>query len=889
MSLRSSLTPVALVVGSLFTAQLATAQQAGRVRPPASRAGSGFVAARHLVELETPDTMRSGAYLSGDLDGDGDEDLLACAWPPPDGYPFREPTGMQTWLNDGSGRFALAHELAFAPWFLAEIRLAATAFVADLSGDGVLDLAYDRFDRRGLVSDGVLVHLGLGDGSFGTELLIPTHGPPQTFLLGDCDGDGDADVLVHDTESGTDDRDALTWWRLEGGSFVPGPPLVLDGDIPMRASAMDADGDGITDVLGGTFVTFDALQVFRTVNGTPVLDTTVPLTSSFHNINQRHRAGDIDGDGRTDIVLSLETTSSDPNPYEFRLQVFLGNGAGFDPMPPQVFENPVFDRPYPTEAELADWDADGDLDLVFPSFAWLENTDGVHFEPAGAQLSGGGGNYSPLHVRDFDGDGHLDVLCRHSTYSGDGTFPLRTSVPPRSEYDGSPWDAVEDWDGDGDLDLTGPNRVALNSGDGTFVARSLILDLPSPYSPSLVALGDFDGDGLRDALAASYHYGFEEMVLFLATDQGSYALSSIEPSPIQIPGGALSGDLDGDGDVDVLGTGGHWPNDGTARFGALVASYPGTPFLPRDGDGDGDLDLLVEHLGRVVYLENLGAALAFAASDLGPCDPEELPVLLDADQDGDLDLLVARPSGGVVELREHLSGGFAAPHFLAAPGLNGQVGLGDIDGDGRLELLTSRRFTDTVWPLPQLIVAWPRLEGLQYGPRQEWITRYPVEFFADLDGDGDVDARGPQMFRNLLFDGPADGALVQYGLDAATSGTGGRFPILGSGGPARGRVELVIARGRGGASGFVLIGTSRTDVPDAGFRRLVDPGNVARFITLGGAPGVAAAGTLRHRIPVKASLIGRTFLFQVVLLDPGASTGVSATNGLEVRFGDWPR
>jgi hypothetical protein len=36
---------------------------------------------------------------------------------------------------------------------------------------------------------------------------------------------------------------------------------------------------------------------------------------------------------------------------------------------------------------------------------------------------------------------------------------------------------------------------------------------------------------------------------------------------------------------------------------------------------------------------------------------------------------------------------------------------------------------------------------------------------------------------------------------------------------------------------------------------------------------------------VNAVLAGLTFDYQVVLVDPGASAGLSATNGLEIRFG----
>lgn len=55
---------------------------------------------------------------------------------------------------------------------------------------------------------------------------------------------------------------------------------------------------------------------------------------------------------------------------------------------------------------------------------------------------------------------------------------------------------------------------------------------------------------------------------------------------------------------------------------------------------------------------------------------------------------------------------------------------------------------------------------------------------------------------------------------------------------------------------------------------------------LGGTPGAPGEGTLVLEFPVFPVLVGRTRDYQVVLVDPGASAGLSATNGLEVRYGD---
>jgi hypothetical protein len=259
-----------------------------------------------------------------------------------------------------------------------------------------------------------------------------------------------------------------------------------------------------------------------------------------------------------------------------------------------------------------------------------------------------------------------------------------------------------------------------------------------------------------------------------------------------------------------------------------------------------------------------------------------LPTALDADQDGDLDLVIAQPTNGIVSVREQLpGGGFAAPLELAAPGVSGTVGQLDEDGDGRLELAVS---------IAGRLAVWSREAGLSFSERREWITRDAPRAFGDLDRDGDVEPIGEKVFQNFRFDGPEDGLALQYGLDGTTSGTGGRHPILGSGAPvSAGReVKFVVRNGLGGASGVLLRGNARNDALAGGIRSFVHAPEVVRSFVLDGTPGAAGAGSIVLRSPVTSALVGLTFDYQVVLVDPGASAGLSATNGLEVRYGDWP-
>jgi hypothetical protein len=235
-------------------------------------------------------------------------------------------------------------------------------------------------------------------------------------------------------------------------------------------------------------------------------------------------------------------------------------------------------------------------------------------------------------------------------------------------------------------------------------------------------------------------------------------------------------------------------------------------------------------------------------------------------------------------------GGVAAPFVLAAPAVSGRVAQFDLDGDGRLDLAAGLGNADP----HHRIAVWIRAQGLSFSARREWMTPDLPIAFGDLDRDGDVEPIGGMPFWNYEFDGPEDGQAVQYGLQGGPGGTGGRHPVLGSGGPVRpGRpLELVVGGGRGGASGVLMRGEARSDYPSdvlvGGYWNLVAEPSIVRSFVLGGAPGAAGAGSIVLRTPVTSALVGRTFDYQVVLVDPGANSGLVGTNGLEIRYGDWP-
>ena len=170
-----------------------------------------------------------------------------------------------------------------------------------------------------------------------------------------------------------------------------------------------------------------------------------------------------------------------------------------------------------------------------------------------------------------------------------------------------------------------------------------------------------------------------------------------------------------------------------------------------DLDGDGDLDLILgSSVDAPLYFENVGTPTspAFARGDdiLAPIDPLDAEMVVAGDLDGDADLDLV--TGGYLGLQLFTNvGDLHAPAFTRVDGFFAGLAAGslpvptlaDLDDDGDLDLLVGLSEDGRLKFYPNL--GTPVAAVFTEASATIWydVGLYAYPWFADLDGDGDVD------------------------------------------------------------------------------------------------------------------------------------------------------
>ncbi|WP_017596577.1 FG-GAP repeat protein [Nocardiopsis potens] len=299
-------------------ALLALAAGCGSPAEPEEAAGCG----------SAPSGPGTGRPLPADLDGDGRGDLVA-AFPAGGDRPEQGLLAVAPGGEEGPtpGAVRLLRPGAGVPDFSSpEAAFRAAAWTGDFDCDGYTDIAAVDHPGNGAgdaEAAPVLLWGGEDGGSEGAK--VPVGEYADLFAVGDFDGDGSSDLLVYNPNDDTVGRVLPGPFGRDGSPAaepLPGPRT--DDAAEYRLIAGDLDGDGRDDLVGfGSFeeMAFDTLVWLAEDGG---FAEAVRLTTA-----DAGAIADVDGDGRNDLVLrDIGGTVEDPPWEPSRIAVFPGGPDG---------------------------------------------------------------------------------------------------------------------------------------------------------------------------------------------------------------------------------------------------------------------------------------------------------------------------------------------------------------------------------------------------------------------------------------------------------------------------------------------------------------------------------------------------------------------------------
>lgn len=419
----------------------------------------------------------------------------------------------------------------------------------------------------------------ISDSSFQGPLSFTTGISPNCIAVGDLDLDGKLDLA---TANSTNISDFSVLRNISAGGIISFAPKQDFGQSPFGGysiRSVDIDGDGKLDVVitnsdGNKFSVFRNISTAGSIN----FSTGVGFSTSPQHAYAL-ACGDLDGDGKTDVVVGSNQIMIAKNTS------VVGN-VSFSPLTVYSPSSSV----NPRSIAVGDIDGDGKSDIVFikslnDSIAIMRNTStggNISFAPIvcyatriDPPASGGPGELS---IADMDGDGKSDIILANNWASKSVSIFKNTcsigviSFGPRTDFltdQIEPIDLViSDLDGEGKPDIATNHEYVPRimatlkniSTPGSFSMQNHV-DFTDNANYQLIGIeaGDLDGDNMPELISTGASGSPPNMIYIYRNKTNGPHITSFTPS------NGISG-------TTITITGSNFTGASAVSFGGIAAS-----------------------------------------------------------------------------------------------------------------------------------------------------------------------------------------------------------------------------------------------------------------------------------------------------------------------------
>jgi hypothetical protein len=525
-----------------------------------------------------------------------------------------------------------------------------------------------------------------------TEYALGANG--VAVAEADYDGDGDPDVAIVTEDSGL----TLAWNDGAGVFSLQATDVVVPVDPadeiprPTDVRTGDLDGNGFEDLLIYTSPSLGpnwyqgcvVTVVLNAGDGTFAVESTVSAepNTEANNISSCNglEVADYNADGALDFVLAytafpLETFDG----FFGAFNVFLGNGNGTFAAP--SVHSLSSSGPWASYA-VATGDLNGDAvtDLVFGADqmwtsgsqyhqvdVWTGDGNGGFTSTFTAPITGYPTTFTEAAVQDYTGDGLVDIVLGENVSISGGYDPVELPVV-----------------------------LLANLGDGTFAAPVEIareIELVSSYTD------DFNGDGLSDLVTLNRRGELAEYSGVPAGLAARPRRSSVGPLR-----SSAAADFNGDGRTDVAAIARNQPVLTVVSSDAFGLVAPRLVRLPNAGDRahtrvgdfnrDGFPDVIASYYSEVSVLFGNEAGDYTPGVAIGIGMPPMPPLVADLNSDQNLDVVLPNDAFGFTTVFGTADGSFGGALVRSDGREYVEATLGDMDGDGDLDLAAFQYGTD---------------------------------------------------------------------------------------------------------------------------------------------------------------------------------------------------